>query len=138
MIFVYGTLQNSQVYELVTKASFDDDFISQATLENYKCVYVKDEEFPGLIKDKDSSVDGVLLNPSEQTIKLLSVYEGEEYDLITVEVQALEKKESAQTFVYKDLTLLTQNLWDYKEWIQKIDLSAYLKRVENLLLTGDW
>jgi len=124
-LFVYGTLQDPDIVELVLE--HQNFTLSPYTLNGYKAVMAKDEDFPVLI-ESDSSLEGyLLLNLAAKDIERIKYYEGEEFEL-------KEIKPGLYTFLPTTTELMTDRPW----CISGLNKQEYLKRVKNYLKGNKW
>lgn len=113
--FFYGTLMHPKVLERVTGS--DRHTYRPAILHGYFRSNLKDLDYPGLIKLKDSATTGMLV---QGVTKLehdrLNVFEGEKYVLESVTVTSIENGSlhPCLTYVWTDDTLLEHTEWDYE------------------------
>lgn len=126
-LFVYGTLMFPEIREKLTGKVFK---ISPAVLPGYRRTKVKDADYPAIVKNPDSEVEGILLEDvDEQTIEILSFFEGDEYKTHHVEVFSGNRKIPALTFVWANREkLLPDEDWDITEF--KVgSLKLYVKKI---------
>lgn len=120
-LFVYGTLLFPEILQKITGKNFGS---GEATLPGYRRHAVKNCDYPAIIQNKNEKVEGkLILNVDDESMKLLSDYEGEEYKKAEVEVQSGDSKIMAVVFVWCDsLDKLMENDWDenhFGEHLQK-------------------
>jgi hypothetical protein len=90
--FFYGTLIDADVRRLVL-GGHAPAAVEQATLKGWRCVPLADVTYPTIVRDGNGSVPGVLARGlSDAARQALVRYEGEEYDLLEVEVSAASGK----------------------------------------------
>ena len=84
-LFVYGTLQiPERVKQIIGRAVCGEP----ATLDGYRCGLVERADFPGIVPEQSSQVQGqVLFGLTQPELALLDQYEGELYQRIRVNVQ---------------------------------------------------
>lgn len=76
-----------------------------ATLQDYKIYHVKDEYYPGIISYNGSTVSGqIVYNLTQENVKSLDDYEGDEYERETLSVfdNHLKQYVSAQCYIWVD------------------------------------
>lgn len=122
-LFVYGTLQFSQIVRRLTRKEFKT---IPATLLGYKRGMVKGCDYPAIFEDFGSEVKGMLLeNVDDVSMQQIIHFEGSEYEKIKVKVIACEETTEAFTFIWKNDTKLLENVdWD-KEKFERESLKKY-------------
>ena len=123
-LFIYGTLLSSEITAKLTGKTFQT---THAVLEGYKMYCVKNCDYPAIVGEKGAETKGkILANVDDQALKILSVFEGDEYEKRIVKVLCDNKYEDALTFVWvKELQLLENRDWDFEDF-QKNRLKFYL------------
>jgi gamma-glutamylcyclotransferase (GGCT)/AIG2-like uncharacterized protein YtfP len=126
-LFVYGTLMFPEIREKLTGKTFKT---SPALLSGYRRTKVKDADYPAIVKNPDAEVEGILLEDvDEQTIEILSFFEGDEYKTQYVEVFSGNRKIPALTFVWATREkLLPGEDWDITEF-EAGSLNLYVKKI---------
>ncbi len=126
-LFVYGTLMFPEIREKLTGKTFKT---SPALLPGYRRTKVKDADYPAIVKNPDAEVEGILLEDvDEQTIEILSFFEGDEYKTQYVEVFSGNRKIPALTFVWATREkLLPDEDWDITEF-EAGSLKLYVKKI---------
>jgi gamma-glutamylcyclotransferase (GGCT)/AIG2-like uncharacterized protein YtfP len=101
-----------------------------ATLNGYQRLKFKERTFPGIIENKECTIDGMLYrNLDEQTLERLDYFEGVAYERCLVDVQVDDEIEQAFVYVAKD------EYWDWlsdEEW----DLDLFKRKYLKLYLKG--
>lgn len=125
-VFVYGTLLLPNIMETVTGRSFES---LPATLEGYKRRKVKNEVFPGIAADPESSTKGKLYqNIDARTLKVLDAFEGNLFDRRVLPVSG-ENGERYNAYVYVipdwHLNHLEEEPWSLKTFMQD-DYEAFM------------
>ena len=83
-VFVYGSLMFDDVWNRIVQHRYEKH---AAVLSGYERLSVKGEDYPGLVKSFDSSVEGVVYNDvTAQDIHRLDKFEGKYYKKIPVTV----------------------------------------------------
>ena len=123
-LFVYGTLLFPEITEKLTGKSFET---LPAILKGYKMYCVKDCDYPAIINEEGAETKGkILLNIDDFDLKILSVYEGDEYEWRKIKVLCNDKLEDAITFVWSNgVDRLESRGWDFADF-QKERLEYYL------------
>ena len=97
-VFVYGTLLFPDILKGLTGNTFED---RDAVLYGFKCLALKDADYPAIIAHAGSSVQGkVLFNVDERSLEILRFFEGDEYNCITVKVNVDNNRVQASAFVW--------------------------------------
>ncbi len=124
-LFVYGTLLSSEITEKLTGKTFKT---THAVLDGYKMYCVKDCDYPAILLEQGAEVKGkILLNVDDSALKILSEYEGNEYEKRMVKVMCSNKVEDTLTFVWvKEKDRLENKKWNFAEFQNK-KLGYYMK-----------
>ncbi len=119
-IFVYGTLLNDEVLEIIL------EYIPvkhSARLDGYKRVKVRGENYPAILADKNSEVEGALITAlSDIDLKRLDEYEGGYYERIPVVVTMPgEVSQQCMTYVFRAeyCQLLSSEAWSNGHFREK-------------------
>lgn len=95
-LFVYGTLMKGQrAHDLLENSKY----LGKAILKGYRkmdLIY-----YPGIVKDKNSIVEGELYEVDEHTKQRVDVYEGEGYLFKCVDVEIMLDGRTMHAKVYK-------------------------------------
>lgn len=129
-VFTYGTLQLPVVMQTVTGRSLEP---IAATLMGCRCFKFKDKTYPGIIKNKEDSIEGMLYkNIDEQTLTLLDQFEGVLYERCLLDVQCSKQTKKAFVYVVKDeyRNCLSEEKWSLEEFKRKY-LKLYLKDISD-------
>ncbi len=127
-LFVYGTLLSSEITEKLTGKTFET---THAVLEGYKMYCVKDCDYPAIVGEVGAETKGkILINVDDSALKILSVFEGDEYEKKAVKVLCNNKVEDAVTFVWANgKDSLENKVWDFEGFIRD-RLKFYLDELE--------
>lgn len=106
----YGTLMKQEVlakyaFGLSILPKSSNIVINKASLQKYKKYHVREENYPAIIFDEKSSVNGVLVyNLTKKNIEMLDEYEGDEYErkFLTVYDHNLKENVKAECYVWID------------------------------------
>ncbi len=126
-LFVYGTLCFPEIVEKLTGKSFLSE---QAILKKFQRKKVKDEDYPAIIKNRNSEVEGILLhNVDDRSMQIIAFYEGNQYRCEDLEVGLKEKSISAKVFVWNSGDCDLENYdWNLNEFVEN-SLELYLDKV---------
>ncbi|HSH20161.1 MAG TPA: gamma-glutamylcyclotransferase family protein [Draconibacterium sp.] len=126
-IFVYGTLLSQEIIKNLTGKSFKT---SPAVLKGYKKHCVKGGDYPAIIKMKDSNTAGIVIeNVDDDSIDILSFYEGDDYEKKFVTVLSNGQSKGVFAFVWrKSAAYLEDREWDFQQF-QENSLEIYLNKV---------
>jgi gamma-glutamylcyclotransferase (GGCT)/AIG2-like uncharacterized protein YtfP len=99
-LFVYGTLLSKDIWTSIVSGDYSSD---SAVLKGYARKKVTGKNYPGLIEQNGSTVEGqIYYDISEEDLIKLDEYEGEEYQRIKVSVfLASEKNIECFTYAFK-------------------------------------
>jgi gamma-glutamylcyclotransferase (GGCT)/AIG2-like uncharacterized protein YtfP len=95
----------------------------EATLEGYRRFGIRGEEYPGVIRSKGGSVEGVLyLDVPPEAMARLDRFEGEMYsrEAVMVHPKGGDRALAAMVYVIKpEFThLLTSEEWDFQKFLK--------------------
>ncbi len=112
-VFTYGTLMTGSIMQSVTGRRFQG---IEATLHGFARYSVRDETYPGIIEDAESSVAGILYTGVDEiSLGRLDRFEGDMYRRIAVEVvDCRGAHRTAFAYLVRDSHrhMLTQEPWD--------------------------
>lgn len=119
-LYTYGTLMAPDIMQAVSGCILQS---LEATLEGYRRFGIRGEKYPGIIRVKEGSVEGVLyLDVPPGAMARLDRFEGEMYRRETVMVHPSggDKPLSAMVYVLKpEFThLLTSEGWDFQNFLK--------------------
>lgn len=126
-LFVYGTLVFPEVIEALTGRVPES---IPAILHGYVRYTVAGQVYPGIVKHRDSSVEGLLytgITPEE--LERLNEYEDTFYELMTLDVIAGTKNLKAFVYVVplSSIGVLDDTPWD-PELFRKNQLEKFLEK----------
>jgi gamma-glutamylcyclotransferase (GGCT)/AIG2-like uncharacterized protein YtfP len=126
-IFVYGTLQSELIINKLTGKSF---VLLPAILIGYKRYCVKDCDYPAIVAEARSETKGmILMDVEDSDLKILSFYEGDEYEKKIVTALLNNEPTNVLAFVWvKGIDLLENKNWDLHQFQEK-RLEHYLKDI---------
>lgn len=126
-LFVYGTLLFPEIIEKLSGKNFET---VPAFIRGFIRKRIVGCDYPVVIQNLNSEVKGLLVrNVDEQSMQLLTFYEGDEYEKMETDVWIENEKTTAFVFVWKNNSKdLEENDWDENEFRQK-HLKAYLNKV---------
>lgn len=118
-LFTYGSLMAQDIMDEVTSCRLASKHV---VLDDYQRYAVKDEEYPGMVEEKGSRVEGVLyFDVPPFALSRLDIFEGDLYSRLPVIVNCPETGEiyEAMAYVVKPefLPVLTSEVWDYKKFM---------------------
>lgn len=112
-LFVYGTLQESSIIQAVTGKVFQ---ANTALLRGYRRNRVKDAQYPAIVPDSKSLVQGqFLFDVDDVSLACLDSFEGEYYQRLPVTVELLSGEAfaaSAYVLAPAWTHLLSEEPWD--------------------------
>jgi gamma-glutamylcyclotransferase (GGCT)/AIG2-like uncharacterized protein YtfP len=127
-VFAYGTLQIAEVMRAVTGKSLKPIV---ATLTGYQRFKFKERTFPGIVKNKAYTIEGMLYKDiDEQTLGHLDHFEDIAYERCLLDVLVGNNTEKAFAYVTKDeyRDYLSDQEWDLEEFKRKY-LKLYLRDI---------
>lgn len=129
-MFVYGTLLNDEVLEIILGRR---PVKRSASLQGYKRVKVSGQRYPAILPDENSKVDGAILTGlSDSDLKHLDEYEGREYEKVAVVVVAGDVSQRCMTYMFRPEynDLLSNEAWS-NESFRKNYLQRFLKEFKD-------
>ena len=126
-LFVYGTLCFPEIVEKLTGKSFRS---AKAILKGFQRRSVKNADYPAIIVNSNSEVEGILLHDvDELSMKILSFYEGEDYWCEVVDVQIETDFIKANVFVWNSaINGLEEYDWNQEEFVLN-SLQIYIEKI---------
>lgn len=117
-VFTYGTLMSSEVMYALTQKKFEEKI---AFVSGYVRRKLINKLYPGIVADDKQSVEGKLyLNVDEDSLTILSCFEDDIYDQITIDVFLKDSrvKLSAQAYVIpsRHSHFLSREPWSEEEF----------------------
>ena len=118
-LFVYGTLMYEEVLGRVVRGRYRR---STGVLKGYKRRRIRGEEYPGLVGDPNSTVEGIVwLGVNAEDISRLDDFEGDEYERVPAVVWD-QSRHIMQVQVYRirktHLHILDDADWNREEFEQ--------------------
>lgn len=113
--FFYGTLMHPKILERVT-GSNRHRYIP-AVLKDHFCSKLKNLDYPGTVRRTGATTAGMLVQGiTNDELKRLDLFEGDEYIAQTVEVTAIETgtRYTCLTYIFQDQTVLEHTTWDFE------------------------
>eukprot|EP00894_Picocystis_sp_ML_P004884 jgi/Pico_ML_1/55401/g1091.t1 len=117
-MFAYGTLLVDQVVEALLQRPVER---KPAVLQDYKRFRIKGKPYPAIVQWKGGKVEGSVFDVDQKEMKLLDIYEGDDYDRIVAEVMARDESGSevalpTQVYAYPELTEEMDGEWDPEDF----------------------
>jgi len=126
-LFVYGTLLFPEILEGLTGIS---PVTKPAKLQEYKRCCVKGCDYPAVLPEKNSVVEGKLvINVDHHFMDIITFFEGEDYQKTKVFIQAGNKEIPATVFTWNgDFHRLEMKDWNKKQF-EQYSLKYYAARI---------
>ncbi|MBN2636088.1 MAG: gamma-glutamylcyclotransferase [Prolixibacteraceae bacterium] len=126
-LFVYGTLCFSEITEKLTGKHFKTEC---AVLKGYRRRRVAGADYPAIVVDSQSEVDGIILKDvDKRSMEIISFYEGEDYSIERLKVTINSQLIEVNVFVWNSAISELQNEdWD-GEYFMKNSFSVYIKEI---------
>ena len=125
-VFLYGTLMIPQVMDAVSGTVYSS---RPADLPGYRRVLIRDEVYPAIVPDPDSTVSGHCMEVDSNTLALFDTYEGPIYEREKLSIFMSQGRESlAHTYLVRPAFryLLTNQPWDPDQFVRD-HLGNFLK-----------
>ena len=125
-LFVYGTLCFPEIVAKLTGKSFQSE---PAVLKGFQRMMVKNADYPAIIKNINSEVDGILLSGVDnRSMQIISFYEGAEYRCEEHEVFLQNDKIKANVFIWDSSIELLEGDWNAHEFLGS-SFNLYLEKI---------
>ncbi|MGB7244261.1 MAG: gamma-glutamylcyclotransferase [Sulfitobacter sp.] len=116
-LFFYGTLRFEPLLEIVLGKPVSQLEISSAQLPGYAVQNVAEGPFPGIVKNPDAVIAGILVTGlTAQDLDRLDFYEGG-FDYALTEV-SLRDGQTAQTFIAPEGAWTLHGVWHLNDWVR--------------------
>lgn len=127
-LFVFGSLMDPDVLELVSGMPVSALQVSSATVHGYRQCEVAEESYPVLVGCESSRADGLLLHGlTVDALKRILFFEGEEYSLQPINA-VTDANCIQQAHYFRDTGVYTvrETMWDFEQW-RRIHKPSFLK-----------
>lgn len=119
-LFTYGSLMVQEIMDEVAACRLVP---KKVVLEDYQRYAVKDEEYPGMMEEQGSRVEGVLYcDVPSFALSRLDIFEGDLYSRQPVTVNCTETGETYEAMAYvvktEFLPVLTTKVLDYEKFVE--------------------
>lgn len=123
-VFTYGSLMFPAVWERVVRGRYRS---VPAMLPGYARYAVEGETYPGMVRQSDAAVNGVLyFDVDEADLLALDVFEGSEYRREQVRVSiAADENHVAATYLFTASDRLTRQPWEPEAFRIRHFMDAY-------------
>ncbi len=138
-LFFYGTLRHLPLLELVLGRPISELVATPAVLQDHAVYGVKDQIFPMILKEKGSTVDGLLVQDlSVEDLERLAFYEGGfDYDLSPQQVECEDGSILPARVFYPQPDLWTRDqAWSLQGWVDRWAEVSLLAAEEVMALYG--
>lgn len=116
-LFFFGTLRDEDVLRIVLGSGFEHMVMQPGHLTHYRLELVQDEDFPMLVPDDFSYVDGVVVSHlTESDLDRINYFEDIDYVLKPFEIHCGNVMETAHVYVATDEIQPSGTPWHYEEW----------------------
>ncbi|KAI3658294.1 hypothetical protein MP638_000385 [Amoeboaphelidium occidentale] len=127
--FFYGSLMSKKTLSVVLQCDLETVMLkfSKASLKGYRRFKVKGALYPGIVQgNKEEHVEGILFkfkeDASVEITRRLDRFEGYQYQRITADVvRADGQVVEANVYVFTDSALITDQEWDFQEFLARED-----------------
>ncbi len=134
--FFYGTLRDPDVFHRVCRVPLSDFDVEPSILFDCRPVYVEGQLFPGLIKDPQAQVEGIVVSGLCQSTQqhIHDFEDPEDYLLKTFQVEEVQtsKQKPVNLFWPQASLLLSARSWDFNVW-QVEEKVSYLELLHHWL-----
>lgn len=114
-LFCYGTLMVSEIWNSLVEGKYNS---VPGTIDGFQRYCIRDESYPGLVREPGSQVQGVLyLDLEKSEFSALDSFEGSEYERKMISVFTERSTESAFVYLYRTefSYCLEKRVWFEKE-----------------------
>lgn len=124
-LFIYGTLRDKQVREMVLGRPVAASDLTKAYAPDFASFKVADVAYPCLLPTKGQIAEGLLLTGlSDDDIARLDTFEGVNYKRVPLSIMVGDKVQESYYYQPND-SLQTEGEWDLAQW-QKHGKAAFL------------
>ncbi len=137
-LFVFGTLMDPDVREIVMGKAWPPEAIEPAVAQGFRRVFVAGRHYPMLLAHASGWVDGTLVSGlDQQTLHRLQVYEGWEYSLRPIRVRTgAGRVVMAHVFLCPPHISADKREWRLDLW-QRRHKRPFLRKAEALMRGAD-
>ena len=97
-LFTYGTLMDADIWDELVASPYET---AKFSLSGYKRCALKDKAYPGLIREEGATTNGLIyFDVSNFDIVKLDVFEGQEYERITIDTIYNDQEIALETFLF--------------------------------------
>lgn len=122
-LFVYGTLKYPEIMFALTGT---ETVYTNATLNGYKIVSLKNRPYPGLAISNGTTALGKLIEIDEKSYAIISAWEDVEYSPIEITVSVYSDQIKAFTFLHTTTDEQLSKIWDEENFTDN-HLEDYVK-----------
>lgn len=125
-LFVYGTLMCPDVFEMVSGLT---PVAEAAQVKNHRCLLVRGEKYPGMVRAHGQSVAGLVYTFPSYLWPCLDAFEGEMYMKKPVTAwYGNGKRELVQCYLFRPefRSRLSRMPWDYEAFLAR-DKAAFMQ-----------
>ena len=115
-LFTYGTLMDADIWDELVASPYET---AKFSLSGYKRYALKDKAYPGLIREEGATTHGLIyFNVSNFDIVKLDVFEGQEYERITIDTVFNDQAITLETFLFVgESEFLIDEDWDLDHFV---------------------
>lgn len=127
--FFYGTLMDVHVLSVVTGRRYRPSELAPARLVDWRCAAVLRARYPALVPAPGRICDGVVVDGiGRRMADRLGIYEGPEYRLEVLEVEAGDGPLAANVFLPRRSMPVDARDWSFETW-RKRHKPGYMRRL---------
>jgi len=116
-LFVYGTLRDSDVLEMVTGKTHAAAGARPALLAGYRVERAAGRTYPMIVEDPAGTADGLVLERLDATDRAaLDAFEGAGYRRVAVTVRADGADRAAEVYLPTEATPASGEPWSLEAW----------------------
>ncbi|MDJ0956205.1 MAG: gamma-glutamylcyclotransferase family protein [Arenicellales bacterium] len=125
-LFVFGTLMDLDVLNIVLGRKIEEPFLRSATLAGFRCVRISDETYPVLVAQPNAIVEGCVLQDLTKTDwSRIRFFESYEYELEPCRIDVEGEGVIEAVYCSEGITAGTFESW-ILPWWQKHHKSNFL------------
>lgn len=116
-LFFFGTLMDPEVRALVMGRDVHPEQVEPAIAQGFRRVFIAGRHYPMLLAHASGWVEGTLVTGVDAvSLHRLQVYEGWEYTLQPIQVQASGRKVMAHVFMSRPKVAPDRRPWRLDQW----------------------
>ena len=136
-LFFFGTLRDEAVLNIVLGSGFEHTHMQPGQLLGHRTELVQDEDFPMLVPDETSTVEGVVVSRlTEADLERINYFEDIDYVLEPFGIRCGSVVETAHLYVATEEIQPSGTPWHYEQWSEADRVYMRFLAEEHMALFG--